>query len=217
MPKRKAADDLSAEGSDLSPPPNDLEVGAIALANENNDPEPKERNNGTRKTARRSVKDTPKGEAPGEASASTRKNIARSRAIKAEEKEAVPVGEEALEATPKKNQRKLRAIKQEQMESEEEDTKPAPKGRAKKKADTKPTPEKADGETKTVEKPAKKKRKTKEEKEAEAMPLAARTVGHKLFIGAHVSSAGGQYYAHIRLYSIYIHSYILFFLTLQSY
>jgi AP endonuclease-1 len=36
------------------------------------------------------------------------------------------------------------------------------------------------------------KRKTKEEKEAEAMPLLERTVGHKLFIGAHVSSAGGQ-------------------------
>ncbi|CAD0082972.1 unnamed protein product [Aureobasidium vineae] len=35
------------------------------------------------------------------------------------------------------------------------------------------------------------KRKTKEEKEAEAMPLAARTLGHKLFIGAHVSAAGG--------------------------
>ena len=35
------------------------------------------------------------------------------------------------------------------------------------------------------------KRKTKEEKEAEAMPLALRTIGHKLFIGAHVSGAGG--------------------------
>ncbi|KAF2834869.1 AP endonuclease [Patellaria atrata CBS 101060] len=35
------------------------------------------------------------------------------------------------------------------------------------------------------------KRKTKEEKEAEAMPLAARTVGSNLYIGAHVSSAGG--------------------------
>lgn len=42
------------------------------------------------------------------------------------------------------------------------------------------------------EKKVKKKRKTKEEKEAEAMPLASRTVGHKLFIGAHVSAAGGQ-------------------------
>ncbi|KAF2088572.1 DNA-lyase, partial [Saccharata proteae CBS 121410] len=35
------------------------------------------------------------------------------------------------------------------------------------------------------------KRKTKEEKDAEAMPLAARTLGSKLAIGAHVSSAGG--------------------------
>lgn len=42
-----------------------------------------------------------------------------------------------------------------------------------------------------VEQKVKKKRKTKEEKEAEAMPLAARTVAHKLFIGAHVSAAGG--------------------------
>lgn len=37
-----------------------------------------------------------------------------------------------------------------------------------------------------------KRTKTKAQKEAEAMPLAARTIGHKLFIGAHVSSAGGQ-------------------------
>ncbi|KAI9696146.1 MAG: hypothetical protein M1820_008287 [Bogoriella megaspora] len=37
----------------------------------------------------------------------------------------------------------------------------------------------------------KKKRKTKEEKEAEAMPLAARTLGHRMFVGAHVSAAGG--------------------------
>jgi hypothetical protein len=35
------------------------------------------------------------------------------------------------------------------------------------------------------------KRKTKEEKEAEAMPIAARTIGSKILIGAHVSSAGG--------------------------
>lgn len=35
------------------------------------------------------------------------------------------------------------------------------------------------------------KRKTKEEKEAEAMPLAARTVGLKMFVGAHTSIAKG--------------------------
>jgi AP endonuclease-1 len=63
-----------------------------------------------------------------------------------------------------------------------------------------PPPKKANKSTKPVEdteeteaaKPkVVRKRKTKEEKEAEAMPLAARTVGHKLFIGAHVSAAGG--------------------------
>lgn len=38
---------------------------------------------------------------------------------------------------------------------------------------------------------AKRKRKTKEEKESEVMPLAARTNGLKMFVGAHVSSAKG--------------------------
>jgi AP endonuclease-1 len=38
----------------------------------------------------------------------------------------------------------------------------------------------------------KRRRKTKEEKEAEAMPLAARTRGLKMFIGAHVSGAKGR-------------------------
>jgi AP endonuclease-1 len=42
-------------------------------------------------------------------------------------------------------------------------------------------------------KPARKARKTKEEKEAEAMPLAPRTSGLKMFVGAHVSAAKGQY------------------------
>lgn len=42
-------------------------------------------------------------------------------------------------------------------------------------------------------KPAKQKRKTKEEKEAEMIPLAARTQGLKMFIGAHVSGAGGAF------------------------
>lgn len=43
-----------------------------------------------------------------------------------------------------------------------------------------------------VPKKVKRHRKTKEEKEAEAMPLAARTNGLRMFIGAHVSSAKGE-------------------------
>jgi hypothetical protein len=44
-----------------------------------------------------------------------------------------------------------------------------------------------------VKKKVVRKRKTKEEKEAEAMPIAARTVGSKIVIGAHISSAGGRF------------------------
>ncbi|KAL8857157.1 MAG: hypothetical protein Q9198_010735 [Flavoplaca austrocitrina] len=43
--------------------------------------------------------------------------------------------------------------------------------------------------TEPIPKKAKGKRKTKQEKEAEAMPLAVRTTGLRMFIGAHVSGA----------------------------
>lgn len=49
-----------------------------------------------------------------------------------------------------------------------------------------------EAETAVKKKPAKKGRKTKEEKEAEAMPLAVRTQGLKMFVGAHVSAAKGM-------------------------
>lgn len=39
---------------------------------------------------------------------------------------------------------------------------------------------------------SKRKRKTKEEKEAETMPLAARSTGLRMFVGAHVSAAKGR-------------------------
>lgn len=52
-----------------------------------------------------------------------------------------------------------------------------------------------DGSTEEPKKPAAKKRKTKAEKEDEKMPLAARTVissmKRAMYIGAHVSGAGG--------------------------
>lgn len=51
----------------------------------------------------------------------------------------------------------------------------------------------AEGTSSIKAKPARKARKTKEEKEAEAMPLAPRTPGLKMFVGAHVSAAKGQY------------------------
>lgn len=74
--------------------------------------------------------------------------------------------EEAVdgEPTPRKAQRKKK-VKQEEAEEEEKEERPEK---------------------------IKRKRKTKEEKEAEAMPLASRTSGLQMFIGAHVSCAKGQ-------------------------
>lgn len=46
---------------------------------------------------------------------------------------------------------------------------------------------------KTKSTPAKRGKKTKEQKESEAMPLAPRTQGLKMFVGAHVSAAKGVY------------------------
>ncbi|KAF1817883.1 AP endonuclease [Dissoconium aciculare CBS 342.82] len=60
----------------------------------------------------------------------------------------------------------------------------------KRKAETSDTEEKV-----LVGGGVKSKRKTKEEKAAEVMPLLPRTIGHNLFIGAHVSSAGGVHNA----------------------
>lgn len=87
------------------------------------------------------------------------------------------------------NASKKRKVKVEVTTKIEEDVvegAPKPKRKAVKKAAKEDSDE--DGEEK---KKVSRKRKTKEEREAEEMPLAARTIGHKLFIGAHVSSAGG--------------------------
>ena len=46
-------------------------------------------------------------------------------------------------------------------------------------------------EVTVTKKKVQRKRKTKEDLKAEAMPLAVRTVGSKLLVGAHVSGAGG--------------------------
>lgn len=95
--------------------------------------------------------------------------------------------EEVL-TTPKRSPSKLKInkVKSEAVVEKNPGTKKAPKRKAK-------TEDDEDG---AAEKKSTKKRKTKEEKEAEAMPLAARTVvgtlKKALYIGAHVSGAGGK-------------------------
>jgi AP endonuclease 1 len=93
---------------------------------------------------------------------------------------------------------KKTAVKRKVQVEEDEDNElpaPVPKGKRRKvkieEQDEDAVELSNDGEA--VEKKVKKKRKTKAEKAAEAMPLAPRTIGHKLFIGAHVSASGGKH------------------------
>ncbi|KAL8638571.1 MAG: hypothetical protein Q9228_004288 [Teloschistes exilis] len=103
-------------------------------------------------------------------------------------------------AIPQKTRRgKQPKTKKGEGKEVEEDSKveePAPTKQKKRKAATQEGDEKGDekGEDvhgEEVPKPNKRARKTKEEKEAEAMPLAARSTGLRMFIGAHVSGAKG--------------------------
>jgi hypothetical protein len=227
MPKRKAVQDPNLDDSDLSPPPNDLQEGATALANANAELKTEALPTKRRKTANSIVKSetTINGTV-----APTQKRATRTRKVKSvlEEEEAASSSEDAPKPAPKKRQSKAKVVKEEeaeeedvvtkplpkgrahkkpevnraeaeQEEEEDEIVKPSPKGRARKKPEVKEEAKEEDNDGKATEKPVKKKRKTKEEKETEAMPLAARTVGHKLFIGAHVSGQS-------QLYSTHMHS-----------
>ena len=95
-----------------------------------------------------------------------------------------------VDVTPKKRNKRVTEGKDEQVSDDDVKQKRTKKRKVEVKDE-----EQTDvyGKGEVVEKKVKKKRKTKEEKEAEAMPLAVRTVGHKLYIGAHVSSSGGQF------------------------
>ncbi|GAB7324942.1 hypothetical protein MBLNU13_g08752t1 [Cladosporium sp. NU13] len=185
MPKRKAVQAPIVDDSDLSPPPNDLDEGAAALANANTDLDSTTQPTKKRKTASSIVKSETVTKATNETGITTQNRTTRTRKVKAEPEEDPNFSsEEAPKPTPKKRQPKAKIVKKEEAEEEEEE--PA------------------------KEKPAKKKRKTKEEKEAEAMPLSARTIGHKLFIGAHVSSAGGVQNAPLNSVHIGANAFALF-------
>lgn len=205
MPKRKAVQEgQPASGSDLSPPPEDLNDGAVALASDDADLQSQQQPAKKRRAATGAVKKELKAEPAVAETASTPKRNTRARKAKPEESVGeLPIKEEE-DVTPNKKQSKTKSEEGADAGADQVSTKTAPKGRGRKTA-VKEDPESVKGEGKAAEQPAKKKRKTKEEKEAEAMPLAARTAGHKLYIGAHVSSAGGEFRP-IQLHSVVIHS-----------
>lgn len=165
MPKRKAVKQLEREDADLTPPPD----GLLETKSE----EPNGTVNGLTPSKKRKVK-TKVEDTEQEIVEKSPKKLVRARKTKfkveapAEEEEDDDIAAGA-EKTPKAKAKGRTAAKKEVQVKEEIE---------------------GNGDTKT----AKKKRQSKADKEAEmvANPLSARTIGHKLFIGAHVSASGGQ-------------------------
>ena len=105
----------------------------------------------------------------------------RKRTVKVEEAEI-----KVVKPSPEKTKRK-KAAKAEIEETVEDEASPQ---KAKRKTTVKEEDEEVQG-GEEGQKKTKRTRKTKEEKELEAMPLATRTNGVRMFIGAHVSGAKG--------------------------
>jgi hypothetical protein len=97
----------------------------------------------------------------------------------------------------KRTPRKRKTAQQKNTENisaelkEETDTPPTKKSASKSKPTETANLGEDDQDVTETPKKTRRKRKTKEEKEAEAMPLAPRTSGLRMFIGAHVSIATG--------------------------
>lgn len=104
-----------------------------------------------------------------------------------EETDKVKISTQKSPGRRAKNQKATKVESGDEQESmSEEET----RAKQKRKAKPKQPPEGEDEEDEDGARP-KRKRKTKEEKETEAMPLAARTIGSKMFVGAHTSIAKG--------------------------
>lgn len=165
----------------------EADLDGIQINGDSQKPSPRRRPKaGTSKAEEIKVQDTqsaPKEEAPNGSGggSSTRKRKGRELAKKPGEakEQQIDVKEEekVLEAdTSKKRKGKPTEVSSEILEAVNQDT------------DIED--EKKDIDAHTPPKP-KRKRKTKEEKEVEAMPLAVRTTGLRMYVGAHVSIAKG--------------------------
>ena len=165
MPKRRVVREVSAADSELSPPPLGLLEPQESVAGAKSDIEQEP----ARPSKRRKI-----GVAPSAAKTTS----SRVRGKVSEQDSKGPIreapndkgGEDGLPATkasPKVQRKRKAAVKSEDAKDADEDTRLPTK--------------------------AKQKRKSKAEKEAElvTMPLAARTIAHRLYIGAHVSASGG--------------------------
>jgi AP endonuclease-1 len=164
--------------SDLSSPPSDIDTQATSIVSKPS--------KGKKRTAD-----------PIEPS-SARSKRARKAAVYTEvdEDEEVVKREITTKSTPSSKKTKVASTSIKKEDAEVNDPKPSadesPKKATKQKSKVKKVVTKEEvEESGTIKKKVVRKKKTKEEKEAEAMPLAARTIGSKILVGAHISSAGG--------------------------
>ncbi|KAK3724503.1 DNA-(apurinic or apyrimidinic site) lyase [Vermiconidia calcicola] len=171
MPKKKAVRKVVEEDSDLSPPPDDLLKEEPAA------------NGVSAKTTKKSRKRKVQVEDDLDEEPKVKSTRAKKQKVQVKE-------EETAETVAKVKGGRKRKVEVKTEEAVETGVKPKKGKKHKAEVESEDTGE-VRGEDNTVEKKPRRKRKTKEEKEAEAMPIAARTIGHKLLIGAHVSSAGG--------------------------
>ena len=118
----------------------------------------------------------------------------RSREIKfesiAQEEEA-----ETVQTTKRSRKRGKTAVAEKEEEKELDDKAKPPKKSRNRTTTVVVQEDQEQHETEEAPKKLKRHRKTKEEKEAEAMPLAARALGLRMYIGAHVSGAKGVFYS----------------------
>ncbi|KAK0786379.1 DNA-(apurinic or apyrimidinic site) lyase [Friedmanniomyces endolithicus] len=185
MPRRKVVEETSEE-SELSPPPVDLLNGVQAVAGANGHTEDGE----DRPKKKRKTKETTNA---GEAGLSVG-------------------GDELVPSGPVKRRAVKRKVKEEvEVDAVTEDRKVAPK-KSRPRKQQKEVEAQVNESEEIVERKVKVKRKSKAEKERELteMPLATRTVGHKLLIGAHVSAAGGVHQAILNSVHIGANAFALF-------
>lgn len=141
------------------------------------------------------LKPSPDGEANGVDGVPEFTKKVRKRKVKIEEDQ----DDEPPVSTPKAKKRKVKVEEGEEvieLSSDDEAVEKKVKKKRKRKRSLKTDEEKAAAEALRIATPKRKRKrdlKTDEEKAAAAMPIATRTIGHKLLIGAHVSAAGGKY------------------------
>ena len=163
MPKRRATSVIKEDDSSLTPPPDDL-LGAT-LENYAGDGSPESEP----PTKKRKATRVPKG---------------------------TDIPEPGVSQKPKSGRRKTKVVtvKSELVEEVVDAPDATPKKRRSRKQEVKVDEAQLHADVTEIKQQVKSKRKSKAQKERELvdMPLAARTVGSKLLIGAHVSAAGGS-------------------------